>query len=730
MSDFHPLKKEPQIRKVYNPSGDERQTLKHVYDRYYKMKDNRTFNNYGNWEDRWDNWEKQWMAWRPPKDTNDWQSDIFIPITTSTVEAILSEVVDQELIPWVVERGAEDSAKAKVMNAILKASWENAKSNVALHDIMKDALIFGTGIGQEYYWRQPRIIKNQNGKDVSVFDYDDVYLEPVRLWDFFIDERARSFTGPYGAQDCIRRYIMDYDDFRTFFSGPIWDNMGNAEKVRPGGDINYYEFFKPPERMEKSHEVEVLWYWNKPDDLLCIVANEVAVTLKPNPYRHKQLPFVRAVDIKVPYQFYGKGEAELLVSIQEELNTLRRMVIDRNHLDIDKPVFVSDTLTIEDEDTIVRPHGAIPVGDVNAIKFPEYSDIQQSIFKSLDMLNDDRIRITGMDERLQGLATGGTATEAAILKEATLKRIAMKLWHIKNDTLIDIGRLRVENIMQFYSQPKLQEIVDDKDLAKAEAQKSVVNVDGKKYSADYRTIRLKDEKLTENDITKEPKLEKTKGYSFFTATPSLFLPERGGYDISFKATIDIPLSKPLQQQKTDEMYDRLSRNPAVDQWKLAEAELKSRDFDPDEFKKQEAPQTADSQTGIMLKKMVDLAGMENSEMMKGKPIPPTAYASVVHTQIHVQFMLSDAFKKDANNKVVQLFTNHVVGEIAAQHQRQGMTGNTAEDMQTGGNGGMGGGNGMGATMASDTELPSDAQVTPDMMQGGGDTQNVSGSQSQ
>ena len=688
---YHIEGKEPEIRKVYKPSDYENQVLQHTYTRYYQMKDNRA-----KYDKDWEKKEKQWDSFRPPKDTDDWRSDIYVPMTASIIEAELSEIINQELKPWVVARGSEDEPKAMVMNSILDFTWDIAKSDMALYHIIRDALIFGTGIGMEYYWREPRTIrgdKKKNGEhsERKVLEYDDCYLEPIRIWDFYPDERARGFTGPHAARDCVRRHIMDYDDFRAFFTGKQWDPMGNAKLVKPGGDNNYYEFYKPPERVEHDREVEVLWYWNKPDDLLSIVANDIQVVMKPNPYKHKQLPFVRTVDVEKGHQFYGKGETDLLESLQEEVNTLRRMIIDRNHLDIDKPILVSDTLTIEDEDVMARPHGIIPVGDVNAAKPLEYSDIPQSVFKSLEMLYDDRIRITGMDERQQSVAQAGTATEAAILKEATLKRLNMKIWRIKNDTIVDIGRLRVANIMQFYSIPKLEEVIGEAMLDRAEKEGLVIKKEGTNFTKSYRNIRLEDQKIEIDPRTNQPTMKPHKGSSFFEAKPAFFLPTRGGYDITYKATSSIPLSKPLQQQKADEMYDRLAGNPTVDPWKLAEYLLKSREEDPDNFKMQEQQQS-EEESDASLQQMVDLAGMENDEMIKGNEVGPTPYAPPFHTQMHIEFMRSKKFKEEIptdDNKITQIFSNHVTGEIIAQQAReaggpQGLLGGEGQSPQPGG----------------------------------------------
>lgn len=705
-------KKPAGIRAEYVPDEKQQECLRFTYDRYYKMKDARQ-----KFEPIWDKAIKNWEAVRGEK--IDWKSDIFIPLTSSVIEAQMAELVQQELKPWVIARGAEDESKATVMNAILDYTWDIAKSDVAMCDIIKDALIFGTGIGQEYYWRQPRTVKGAKKKDGEyeehkVIEYDNCYLEPVKLEDFFVDERARAFSGPFAANDCVRRYIMDINDFKNFFSGKEWDPLGNAKFVKPGGDTNYYEFYKPPERASHEHEVEVIWYYNKSRDQLNILANDVVVKMGPLPNKHKQLPFVRVIDVKRPYQFYGKGEAELMDSLQDETNILRRMTIDRNHMDIDKAFLVGDTFTMEDEDTGVEPHKFIQAGD-NA-KPLEYSDIPASVYKTLEMLRDDTIRATGMDERQQSVSSAGTATEAAILKEATLKRLNLKIWGIKNDTLVDLGRLRVANIMQYYSQPKLERIVGDVALARAKAAGTLVQEGGETYQRKYRSIRMENQALVPgNPMQGTPaQVIPAKGFTFFTATPDMFMPEAGGFDIRFKATSNMPISKPLEMQKADEMYDRLAQNETVDPWALAEYELQTRDLDAEKFKRKAPPQ----QQGIDPQKMLDLAGVENAEMIQGKKIAPTPYASPIHTQAHVEYMKSKKFKEDLppelTDQVVKNFSDHVMGEVAAQQMRGGEGG-----PQEGAPGGSAPGYDNPAVQSEGGAM---ADAIPGLMQGGGDVE--------
>jgi len=278
-------------------------------------------------------WEKNYENIRDSfeKSGDEWQSNHVVPVTIAAVETAKSEISEQQIRPIISARGSEDECKSRVMQRIFDYTWEVADSDGMTDDAVNDLLIQGTAISQEYYLKNMVKVTTGKGDETKeVAEYDDVMGELVKLQDFYIDEYARSFTGPFAARDCIRRFVMSYDDFRQFFQGDVWDQFGNAQYVKPGGaDVNYYEWFKPPIGINPAKQVEVLWYWAKsPQDRLRIVANDVLIRDSGNPYKHKQLPFVRWICIKRPHRFYGKGLPELLESVQDEQNTLRRMIID------------------------------------------------------------------------------------------------------------------------------------------------------------------------------------------------------------------------------------------------------------------------------------------------------------------------------------------------------------------------------------------------------------------
>jgi len=691
-----PEPKEPKIRTDYNPSEAERETIKFVYNRKFDMESSPDRQDAMKDADKWEKQYEGRMGWKA-KDSQkeEWQSRHTVPLSLSIVETALSELTEQNMRPLVLPRGTEDEAKARVMQRIFDYSWEVSDSDMLTYEALKDALMFGTAITQEYYLKDmKKITDTKDGKESerTVAEYDDVMGEIVKLQDFYVDEKARGFTGSFAVRDCIRRYIQNVDDIKLFFDNDTWNKLGNVKYVKAGGDTNYYEFYQPPQGINTDKECEVLWYWARsPRDRLVIVANDVLLFDGSNPYKHKQLPFVRWIDIKRTHRFYGKGECELLESIQDESDTMRRMLIDRAHLDIDKMFLVSDRLAFSDEDLMARPHGMIPVGDVNSAKPVEYGDVPRSVEVQLQHLSDDGIISTGINPRAQALPQAGTATEAAMLKEATLKRLRLKVWLMKRESLIRLARLRTSNILQFYPQPKMEKIIGDRqtqayeaEIAKLKNQGLLVEKGRDMFRMDFRTIPLENETMNFDTKTGEPKLETKPGRDFFLARPEYYLPmARGGYDIKFDASSNLEISKPLMRTQGLELFDRLfmiaqTFPGSYDPVKLGDKTAQLYDYDPNALKPDQAIQDEQSQR---LEQMIELAGLENKQMMQGRPVPPTPFASPAHTRVHLEFMNSDEFQKQfpAEDPRTNIFTDHVVGEIMAQTGRaQGSGGQPPE----------------------------------------------------
>jgi hypothetical protein len=651
------------INSVYNPDEKVQFDREQVYKRYSYMKAARSING-ENLEALWNKWEKNYEAWRPSRSDTDWQSNIVPPFTTTIVERCLAELIDQTMWPVIRGRGPEDVPKAKVLTYVKDYTWEVGNGDLQLYSAIKEALVLGKTVWREDYWqdkRQVRQLKKFNletneeeYEEKDIYDFDDVYGQKINLRNFFIDPMASTINmGRNKANDCIERIIMNFDTFQENHIGSIWDQFGVAKLVKPGGDTNYYQFYQPPDGMDRDNQVEVLYYWGRRPDKFIIVANDVVIRDGPNPYNHKQLPYAEGSDIHRLNGFWANGEPKLLESIQDEMTTLRRMRVDRQHMDLFKMFLVSNRETLDEDEAIVAPSRFLYVDDPNnSIKTVEYGDINPSAYQEENALRQDGREVTGIESP----QPAGTATQAAIFKESTMKSLRMKIWLLSRELLTNIIRLRVPNIVQYYSVPK------------------VANIVGEAKMPQYRQITTENIAL---ETTREGKLveKKNKGENFFIVKPEMIVPQYGSYDFKLSGEPTFPISKPLQQQMVREFMQHPVFMSAVeagyyDVGKAADVLSEINDFDPDKFKKtdqeQQQSQIVDQQ------ELLELANRENELILQGQRLKPTAYSNRQHTDVHLAFMSSPDFQQTAgqDQNIMANMVYHVQGEEVEQASRE------------------------------------------------------------
>lgn len=645
----------------YKPNKKQREVRRVIWDRYSGMQADSLRVEA---ESDWDYADKVFAQWQPEPDADDWRSHLQMPDAFAAVQAQMQETIDRKSRPVLHAVEDSDSGKEAFNNAIMKYNMDRTNYDYQYFLAKYSAAIRGTAFMVEYYRLDKREINdvdsvdgdgNLTYKKKEVVDYDDTVTEWIPNELVYVDPQAKDISE---ASDCIIREILNIEEFKRKYA--FKSDFINVDTVMAGGDVTTRAFFKMPEDMNED-QVEVLHYYNRSTDEYNVLANNVIVRMGPIPYKHKELPISVVYHYRRPGYFFGMGIPQIIKYLTEERRSLRNLRLDRQKMQQSKMFLKNADIEFDEEETITRPFGIINV-ETNGLPLSqviqplEYGDIPASAYRDEEMLLEDIRRAHGIDDRIQGVNVGGTATEAAILKESSQRRINLITQLAEMDTVRRIGRLKWSNIQFFYPAPRIERTMQENEEREEKIYKKI-RVDGKEVNI------VKGEKGNEIQVNDYD------GSTTFKldATHARFM--EGDFDVVVDAEASTVVSKPIQQSKVTEMFNLITANPnlqaQLDPQKALTRYLEVNDEKPDDWLKQVK---SDEELEM-------LADFENQVMAAGTPLAPTEGATENHTMVHLNYTESAEFAQ-LTDEVKAAFMMHISGE----HDKNPVTGSMAELM--------------------------------------------------
>ncbi len=639
--------------KTVNLSKRWRAVRRKVYERYEDM---RSYKDRIDAEADWEYGDKQYEMWEEEIDPRDWRAHLNLPDAFAAIQSQSQETVERKSRPKVRRVEDSDKNREELQNALLKHNMDKTGFDYQYYLAKLVASYRGTSHLWEFYRLEKRMVRfpvsvDKDGeiqyKEQEITDWDDTYTMFIENEYILVDEAA---SNPDDAIDCIRREIIEIEEFHR-----IYDNkpgFKHQEHVFPGGETTTRSYFSLPKDM-REQDVEILHYENKATDEYLVVADNVPIFDGPLPSTHKQLSLSAVYQYRRPGRYWGMGIPKVIKSLTEERKAIRHLKLDRNKLDLQKMFFHNKAYDLDDEDLIPRPHGLIgvdtggqPLRDV--ILPIEYG--QQGVGDAIqteEMLLEDIRRATGIDDRIQGVQSGGTATEAAILKETALKRLNMLMVLNEMNTLVRVGRLKWANIQFFYPIAKKERITVDNEQREKKTNRKV-SIDGKQFSLKAKNGK---NELVMDEIT---------GRSVLDLSPAMSKFIEGEVDVVMFAEPNLGSSKAIKQAKTTEMLTLVFSNEALsNEWdprKVSEQVLDVNEFDPEKWLKG---------TGLTASEMRAMADAEIKMMQRGIELAPTKDATEEHILQEMNFVRSPAYD-ELDDDTRELIEEHILGELEAQ----------------------------------------------------------------
>lgn len=381
----------------------------------------------------------------------DYKSDEISNMIFGLVESMRPIMADEEVTFDVLPRNPEGEEKCDIVNKALAYEFDREGMRYKILQDLIPCLQLGTSI---FFlpW------------DADAGTDGEVRCTVINPFNFFPDPLA---------QDIASCEFVIYATYKHV--NQLKKAFPNKANLLEGGDIKYKELVanREQENFKTDTQVLVLEVWCRdytyidveqkdgtiqrerkyPTGRVITTCPELGVVLsdKKNPYQDGKFPFVLHKDIDVPFEFWGKGEIEQLLSPQKYANELTNQIIDNaKHTAnmqwvIDKNSGIGQGVLTNRPGLVIRKNPSTEVRRDSPPAMPSY------VREQIEVLKADMETISGVHEVTQGIRPTGIQAGNAILalQEAGQSRIRLKI-KIMEGALQELAKMWYDRMRQFW----------------------------------------------------------------------------------------------------------------------------------------------------------------------------------------------------------------------------------------------------------------------------------------
>jgi hypothetical protein len=429
------------------------------------------------------------------------RSKIFIPICYQIIESAVPKLVsflsDNDSQFDVKPTDIKEQQIADNIKHLLQDQLKKSDFNRKYEWFVKQLCMYGTSYffvdwKVKYAWVYERVPKttvkvDENGINIPTTDY---------VWEknYKVIERRPELTfldvlDVYPAQDYATveeqpgifiRKFMNKDEFAANCEGDH-PYFANLSQVQATGTSNRYQETRQWRKTARgeistvqSSQVELIEYWGpydldgsgNPCECQIVIANRtVVVRAVPNPYHHQKRPLVKVCFTNVPGEWFGLGLLEPVISLQNELNTVRRQRLDNINLCINRMWKVLSTADIDVDKLVSQPGGVILTDDMAALEALAPQEVTQSAFTDAEKIAQDMFNatipqnLTGSIDDLKGTGSGSVGVGAL---QASITQ-AMEKFATAGKNILEDG---IKKVLELFYQLDLQ-YLDNAEILKA-----------------------------------------------------------------------------------------------------------------------------------------------------------------------------------------------------------------------------------------------------------------------
>lgn len=438
---------------------------------------------------------------------------VAVPRTFMTIESIRSQMMNRKIEFEISGRNFRSFESAKHNEKLMNSEWKRSKADRVLRECEGDALIYGNGYGASIYvddTKQYHFLKTEDENrapddpEDGVPDVESIKTAGELNWmkQEVVEYRGMkfrrmdpyyTFTDPHATDDESRRYVYFYGDedtdkFREFVVAKGWLTQEEADKriqptsverfdsIRGQLDTLYNMPISPWTRTDNEgigstankqmlepqdrNRTAFIERYERDGYEIRLVNEDVPLYKDFNIYPHKKIPITTFWDVKVPGEFRGRGEPEIIRYKQIEENKIHNLMLQAALMAVVQRYAINPALLEDESDAnFYNPFKplrlkALPGNDVSkAIQPMQQPDLKSGPFKLMDLVKEIIQQTTGASDFVLSASNAqtDTATESENLVQASAARIRSKLVSME-EGLEDVAQMWIASFTAFYSE--------------------------------------------------------------------------------------------------------------------------------------------------------------------------------------------------------------------------------------------------------------------------------------
>lgn len=440
--------------KKYTPTEKERKLVEWVYSKFKQA--------YVAKAPLMDKWKEYMSAYKGTyfqnKNLPDYKSNEISNHVFSTIETIRPIMTDNNpkfLAVPSTPAGMEFSADVQTA---LDYEWDREKMSLKLPAQLIPMLVYGNAI-----W-----FVQWDGKDG---EYGNISIKPVDPFNIFPDPLAESIDNSeflvyatYRNANQIKQQFPEkasaIEGSRITMSELVAERDNND--TQDANQVLILEMWcRDWVTMDESVEGKKQLKYPKGRVITCLPELGILLSDKKNPYKDGKFPFVLMKNYDIPFEFWGVGEVEQVMSPQHYVNELTNQIIDNAKNTANMQWIIDKNSGIGQGKLTNRPGLVIRKTPGSEVRRDTPPAMPSYVREQIEVLKKDIQDISGVFDSLKGEQQGSVTAASAILalQEASQARIRLKI-KLMEASLSELAQIVYSRMQQFWKLDRWVRVTD------------------------------------------------------------------------------------------------------------------------------------------------------------------------------------------------------------------------------------------------------------------------------